>query len=289
MTRRDALKGAVGLAALGALPASAAGSGRPRPGRERVAIIGAGAGGVAAAYFLAGSFDVDLFEARSRIGGHCDSRVIKHRGRRITVDLGAQFFHPDTHPIYVTLLEELGLYDPSTPAPTPRCRLPRACASSGRPGARPSSRRRTRLRRRGVRSTLRRSLNSRGRRSCRTCRGRSPSTPGSAACRCGEHSRRTSCIRGSRRRSGVRGATRGERRRGRSCRRSRSRFRPTFSRAPPRTPRRSACRGTCSGCWTAARPPRCTSARLRGPSVASAPAGSCGRRRAGRGRTGSWC
>ena len=65
--------------------------------------------------FLAGSFDVDLFEARSRIGGHCDSRVIKHRGRRITVDLGAQFFHPDTHPIYVTLLEELGLYDPEHP------------------------------------------------------------------------------------------------------------------------------------------------------------------------------
>jgi predicted NAD/FAD-binding protein len=113
MTRRDALKGAVGLAALGALPASAAG--RPRPGRDRVAIIGAGAGGVAAAYFLAGRFDVDLFEARSRIGGHCDSRVIRHRGRRITVDLGAQFFHPDTHPIYVTLLEELGLYDPEHP------------------------------------------------------------------------------------------------------------------------------------------------------------------------------
>jgi predicted NAD/FAD-binding protein len=115
LTRRDAIKGAVGLAALGALPASAAGSARPRPGRERVAIIGAGAGGVAAAYFLAGSLDVDVFEARSRIGGHCDSRVIEHRGRRITVDLGAQFFHPDTHPIYVTLLEELGLYDPEHP------------------------------------------------------------------------------------------------------------------------------------------------------------------------------
>ena len=108
LTRRDALKGAVGLAALGALPASAA-------GRERVAIIGAGMGGVAAAYFLAARFDVDVFEARSRIGGHCDSRMIKHRGRRITVDLGAQFFHPETHPIYVTLLEELGLYDPEHP------------------------------------------------------------------------------------------------------------------------------------------------------------------------------
>ena len=98
------------MATLAAWPAGAAGN-----GRERVAIIGAGAGGVAAAYFLAGSFDVDLFEARSRIGGHCDSRVIKYRGRRVTVDLGAQFFHPDTHPIYVTLLEELGLYDPQHP------------------------------------------------------------------------------------------------------------------------------------------------------------------------------
>ena len=111
MTRHDALKGAAGLAALGAFPAGASG----RSGRERVAIVGGGAGGVAAAYFLAGSFHVDLFEARSRIGGHCDSRVIEHQGRRITVDLGAQFFHPDTHPIYVTLLEELGLYDPEHP------------------------------------------------------------------------------------------------------------------------------------------------------------------------------
>ena len=115
LTRRDALKGAVGLAALGALPAGAA------AGRERVAIIGAGAGGVAAAYFLAGNFDVDLFEARSRIGGHCDSRVIKHRGRKVTVDLGAQFFHPDTHPIYVTLLEELGLDDAMLQAPASLC------------------------------------------------------------------------------------------------------------------------------------------------------------------------
>ncbi len=112
ITRREAIKGAAGLAALGVVPAGAAGSGRRR---QRVAIVGAGAGGVAAAYFLSGTYDVDLFEARSRIGGHCDSRVMQHRGRRITVDLGAQFFHPDTHPIYVTLLEELGLYDPEHP------------------------------------------------------------------------------------------------------------------------------------------------------------------------------
>ena len=123
ITRRDALKGAAGLAAIGA---GVAGAGRhlvpaavpPAPAaarRERVAIIGAGAGGLAAAHFLAGTHDVELFEARGRIGGHCDSRTVEHRGHRVTVDLGAQFFHPDTHPIYVTLLEELGLYDPEHP------------------------------------------------------------------------------------------------------------------------------------------------------------------------------
>ena len=129
MTRRDVVKGVVALATLGAgsvrggrdvaaaaaSPASPSGNGGPRPRGDRVAIIGAGAGGVAAAYFLAGTLDVDLFEARSKIGGHCDSHVVDYEGRRVTVDLGAQFFHPDTHPIYVTLLEELGLYDPAHP------------------------------------------------------------------------------------------------------------------------------------------------------------------------------
>jgi predicted NAD/FAD-binding protein len=105
LTRREVLKGAaVGVGALGVGAVAASGA-----RRDRVAIIGAGAGGVAAAYFLAGSYDVDVFEARSRIGGHCDSRAVDYGGHRVTVDLGAQFFHPDTHPLYVTLLEELGL------------------------------------------------------------------------------------------------------------------------------------------------------------------------------------
>jgi predicted NAD/FAD-binding protein len=128
LTRRDLVKGAAALAfgggsmlagrdvaAVAASPANRGGRGASRSGRDRVAIIGAGAGGVAAAYFLAGTHSVDLFEARPKIGGHCDSHVIEYRGKRITVDLGAQFFHPDTHPIYVTLLEQLGLYDPAHP------------------------------------------------------------------------------------------------------------------------------------------------------------------------------
>jgi predicted NAD/FAD-binding protein len=83
-------------------------------GRARVAIIGAGAGGVMAAYLFGSTIDVDLFEARSTIGGHCDTRVIEDEGVGIVVDVGAQFFHPATHPIYVTLLELVGLYAPSS-------------------------------------------------------------------------------------------------------------------------------------------------------------------------------
>jgi predicted NAD/FAD-binding protein len=110
--------GAAGLAVLGPRVA------RRSPRRGRVAIVGAGTGGVAAAYFLAGTYDVEVFEARARIGGHCDSRVMRYRGRRVVVDLGAQFFHPDTHPIYVTLLEDLGLSGETLEATAGLCIFP---------------------------------------------------------------------------------------------------------------------------------------------------------------------
>ncbi len=129
LTRRELVKGAVGVAALGAGSqllgsgaARAAATSPAQPGsdvagsdRDRVAIIGAGAGGVMAAYFLADTLDVEMFEARPKIGGHCDTDVVDYQGQSVVVDVGAQFFHPDTHPIYVTLLELVGLYDPAEP------------------------------------------------------------------------------------------------------------------------------------------------------------------------------
>jgi predicted NAD/FAD-binding protein len=84
-------------------------------GKPRIGIIGGGAGGIFAAYLLDPTCNVDLFESRSKTGGHCDSQAIEYQGQTITVDLGAQFFHPATHPLYVTLLEEVGLYNPDHP------------------------------------------------------------------------------------------------------------------------------------------------------------------------------
>jgi uncharacterized protein len=108
----------VGVASLGAsvlgcsAETAAAGSVSLGLGAPKVAIIGGGAGGLAAAYFLDGVCDVELFESRAKVGGHCDSQTVQYGGQPVTVDLGAQFFHPATHPIYVTLLEELALYTP---------------------------------------------------------------------------------------------------------------------------------------------------------------------------------
>jgi predicted NAD/FAD-binding protein len=124
-TRRQAIRGAAGLGAasfLGCGPAGASDRSRTQslaqglgPGAPRVAILGAGAGGIAAAYFLSGECDVTIFEARNKIGGHCDTQVVSYQGQPVTVDLGAEFFHPATHPIYVTLLEQLGLYNAANP------------------------------------------------------------------------------------------------------------------------------------------------------------------------------
>ncbi|GAU69132.1 amine oxidase [Streptomyces sp. NBRC 110611] len=80
-----------------------------------MAVLGGGTGGIAAAYFLSGDCDVTLIESRSKVGGVCESVVVDCRGTAVTVDVGPQFFHPDTHPIYLALLEELGLFTPGDP------------------------------------------------------------------------------------------------------------------------------------------------------------------------------
>jgi predicted NAD/FAD-binding protein len=119
--RRSALKGLAGIGA-GALvgcnmaDASEKAAGTSAlAGRPRVAVIGGGASGIFASYFLDGLYDVVIFEAQSALGGNADSRTLQYQGQSVVVDVGPQFFHPDTHPIYMTLLEELGLYTPDHP------------------------------------------------------------------------------------------------------------------------------------------------------------------------------
>jgi predicted NAD/FAD-binding protein len=118
VTRRAAISGmasvGVSLLGCGAAPEGVGSASLPLDA-PRMAIVGGGAGGLAAAYFLDGVCAVDLFESRSKVGGHADSQTVQYGGQPVVVDLGAQFFHPATHPIYVSLLEELALYNPDSP------------------------------------------------------------------------------------------------------------------------------------------------------------------------------
>lgn len=83
--------------------------------KKRLAIIGGGMSGIASAWLCNDEFTVDLFEARHKLGGHCDSRLVQSQGAGTYVDLGAQFFHPGTHPLYMSLLEYMGLYSELNP------------------------------------------------------------------------------------------------------------------------------------------------------------------------------
>ena len=84
-----------------------------RQGMEnrRVIIVGAGIGGLAAAYWLGRrGFEVEVLEASDRPGGRMVT--LEHRGDR--VDVGAQFYHTDFRNAY-ELLEAVGLTSAQRP------------------------------------------------------------------------------------------------------------------------------------------------------------------------------
>ena len=57
---------------------------------RRVAVVGGGISGVAAAHRLAESVDVTLFEAQRRLGGHTDSHSVWVEDKVYTIDTGCR-------------------------------------------------------------------------------------------------------------------------------------------------------------------------------------------------------
>jgi predicted NAD/FAD-binding protein len=80
---------------------------------KKLAIIGGGMGGVASAYFASDEWAIDLYESEPRIGGHGDTRRVMLDGKDHPVDMGADFFHPATHPLYWSFLEHIGIRTPN--------------------------------------------------------------------------------------------------------------------------------------------------------------------------------
>lgn len=79
------------------------------PQRRRVAVVGGGISGVAAAHRLAESVDVTLFEAQRRLGGHTDSHSVWVEDKVYTIDTGFVAFHPSGHASFCQWLSQIGV------------------------------------------------------------------------------------------------------------------------------------------------------------------------------------
>jgi predicted NAD/FAD-binding protein len=75
----------------------------------RIAVVGSGISGLAAAYMLASHHQVTLFEAGSYLGGHTNTIEIEHGGQQYALDTGFIVYNERTYPNFSRLLEQLGV------------------------------------------------------------------------------------------------------------------------------------------------------------------------------------
>lgn len=76
---------------------------------SRIAIVGTGIAGLAAAHRLHPHHRLTLFEAGPYVGGHTNTIDVEHEGRSHAVDTGFIVFNQQTYPGFCALLEELGV------------------------------------------------------------------------------------------------------------------------------------------------------------------------------------
>ncbi len=76
-------------------------------GRPRVAVVGSGISGLAAAYQLDAQADVTLFEAGRHFGGHANTVDLTLEGRTHGVDTGFLVFNHATYPNLIQLFADL--------------------------------------------------------------------------------------------------------------------------------------------------------------------------------------
>ncbi|MGV3490027.1 MAG: NAD(P)/FAD-dependent oxidoreductase [Devosia sp.] len=78
-------------------------------GEKRIAVIGSGIAGLSAAWLLSKRYDVTLFEADSRLGGHTNTKIVNTDDGPIAVDTGFIVFNNQTYPNLTALLDHLGI------------------------------------------------------------------------------------------------------------------------------------------------------------------------------------
>ncbi len=83
--------------------------------RPRAAVVGAGVSGLTAAYLLQRRYDVTLYEADGRLGGHADTHEVPTPdGRLLALDTGFLVHNTRTYPTLTRLFTELGVESQET-------------------------------------------------------------------------------------------------------------------------------------------------------------------------------
>ncbi|GHE22635.1 NAD(P)/FAD-dependent oxidoreductase [Halomonas urumqiensis] len=77
--------------------------------QPRIAVIGSGIAGMAAAWYLSSRYQVTLFEAAERLGGHTATIDVQLYGHRYAIDTGFIVFNDWTYPHFMRLLSRLGV------------------------------------------------------------------------------------------------------------------------------------------------------------------------------------
>ncbi len=77
--------------------------------KPKLAVIGAGISGLSAAWLLRQQFDVTLYEAEPRAGGHADTQIVTLDGTEVAVDTGFIVFNNINYPNLVGFFKELGI------------------------------------------------------------------------------------------------------------------------------------------------------------------------------------
>ena len=75
----------------------------------RIAIVGSGIAGLAAAWLLARRHEVVVFESESKIGGHTATIDVRVDGQDYAIDTGFIVYNDRTYPHFIRLLAELGV------------------------------------------------------------------------------------------------------------------------------------------------------------------------------------
>ena len=69
---------------------------------QKIAVIGAGAAGLTAAYLLNKSYDVHLFEQNAYFGGHANTVTVKEQHQDLNIDTGFIVFNDKNYLVSIT-------------------------------------------------------------------------------------------------------------------------------------------------------------------------------------------